>query len=70
MSNDLFQRIESLPKSLQQQVADFIDFLISKNKLSRKASSKKILKNFEWEGALKSKLKGTSSVDLQHQIWK
>lgn len=39
MSRDLLQRIENLPKSLQVQVIEFIEFLLAKN--SRKPSSKK-----------------------------
>ena len=44
MSRDLLHRIESLPKSLQQEVMDFIEFLLSKK--SRKPSSKKSKNNY------------------------
>ena len=68
MSRDFLQRIENLPKSLQQEIFDFIDFLISKNKPARKSSPKKSSLRFKWQGALKGKYKNISSVELQHKI--
>jgi hypothetical protein len=68
MKRDLLQRIDDLPKSLRQEVLDFIDFLISK-KPSKKGIAKKTSPDFKWQGALKGKYKNTNSVDLQHQIW-
>ena len=69
MSRDLLQRIENLPKSLQQEVLDFIEFLISRNKHASGRGSKKNAPQFKWQGALKGKYKNTGSVDLQHKIW-
>jgi hypothetical protein len=70
MKRELLQRIESLPKSLQQQVLDFIESLLTKKKSSHKSSEKKQKHTiFQWEGALKKQYKNVSSVELQHKIW-
>ncbi len=39
-SASLFTKINSLPESLKVEVNDFIDFLISKKKLSKKKPGK------------------------------
>ncbi len=70
MNRELLQRIESLPKSLQQQVLDFIELLLSRKKPSHKPPLKKQKQDsFKWEGALKKQYKNISSVQLQHKIW-
>jgi hypothetical protein len=69
MSRNLYQQIESLPKSLQQQVLDFIIFITSGNKPSDKKKLKKKSPVFKWQGALKGKYKKTNSVELQHKLW-
>lgn len=69
MSRDLLQLIENLPKSLQQEVMEFIKSLIAKNKMTLKSKRNKSVKQFQWEDALKNKYKNISSVELQHKIW-
>lgn len=69
MNRNLLHRFEHLPKSLQQQVIDFIEFLISKNTPEKKKTKKETSFNFKWQGALKGKYRNTSSVELQHKIW-
>ena len=69
MSSHLFQRLENLPKSMQQQVFDFIELLISQSKAVKKNKTKKQLPAFKWQGALKGKYKHTNSVELHHKIW-
>ena len=70
MNRELLQHIESLPKSLQRQVFQFIELLLSGKKSSRKAPEKKQKQaSFKWEGALKKQYKNSSSVELQHKIW-
>ena len=69
MSRDLLQLIEGLPKSLQQEVMDFIASLVKKNKVAFNPKAKKPIEHFKWEGSLKRKYNKISSVELQHKIW-
>ena len=69
MSRDLYQLIDGLPKSLQQEVMQFIVSLIKKSKTVSKLPTKKPKKLFKWEGSLKRKYNKISSVELQHKIW-
>ncbi len=69
MSRNLFQLIEGLPKSLQQEVMEFITSLIQKNKIASKPKPIKTKANFKWEGSLKKKYTKISAVELQHKIW-
>ena len=69
MSRDLYQLIDGLPKSLQQEVMNFIASLIKKSKSESKPSTKKPREHFKWEGSLKRKYNKISSVELQHKIW-
>ena len=70
MDSFLLKKIESLPESLQKQVSDFIDFLISKANLNNTKTPQKLKKhvNFSWEGSLKQDYQNISSVELQHKI--
>jgi hypothetical protein len=55
---------ENLPKQIQEQILDYIEFLTTKYKKKEevKASFK-----FDWEGGLSEKKKDFTSVELQHQ---
>ncbi len=54
--------VQSLPSEMQQQVQDYIEFLLEKR---RKPHGKP---TFEWAGALKDLRDQYTSVDLQHRI--
>ncbi len=56
-------QIRELPPELQQEVEDFVGFLLEK--YGRKTEAK--LK-FDWEGALKDWRDHYTSVELQHKI--
>ncbi len=58
------KKIKKLPPHLLQEVADYIDFLITKygnDKKERKTF------NFSWEGGLSDLSKKYNSVELQHK---
>ena len=55
--------VQSLPLEMQQQVRDFVEFLLEKR--LKKPRGKP---TFEWAGALKDLRDQYTSVELQHQI--
>jgi galactose-1-phosphate uridylyltransferase len=57
--------INELPPELQEEVKDFIEFLLKKR---RKKSQQKLKMN--WAGALKDLREKYTSVELQHKILK
>jgi hypothetical protein len=59
------QKIDQLPPEYQQEVNDFIDFLLEKR---LKVKAKKPA--FTWAGALKEYKDKYTSVELQHKISK
>jgi len=57
------EMIRKLPPDLQEEVKEFVEFLLEKRAKRNKEKPK-----FDWAGALKD-LKGVySSVELQHKI--
>jgi Protein of unknown function (DUF2281) len=56
-------KIKELPKDLQKEAEDFIDFLVEK---SKKKKRKKL--RLDWVGGLKELKDEYSSVALQHKI--
>jgi len=58
-SQTLKELIEQLPLELQQEVRDFVEFLLEKR--ARKPK-------FDWAGALRDLRDRYSSVELQHKI--
>jgi len=54
--------VQSLPSELQQQVRDFVEFLLEKRKRPRGKPT------FEWAGAFKDLREQYTSVELQHKI--
>ncbi len=61
MEQTLEERIRQLPADLQQEVADFIDFLIERRRRQKRPPT------FSWAGALAHMREQYSSVDLQHK---
>ena len=57
------ERIKELPPELQQEVGDFVDFLMEKRLKRPRAEP-----NFDWAGALKDLRDQYTSVELQHKI--
>lgn len=61
----LKELIKQLPPELQQEVRDFIEFL-----LERRTRRPKQKPRFDWAGALKDLRDRYTSVELQHKIAK
>lgn len=57
--------IERLSPELQQEVMDFVEFLLNKRNKNKKKEGKP---EFKWAGALKELSKQYTSVELQHKI--
>jgi len=55
--------VDQLPPELQQEVRDFVEFLLEKR--ARRPRSKP---KFDWAGALKDLRDRYTSVELQHKI--
>jgi len=55
--------VQSLPSDAQQEVRDYIEFLLEKRRRKMRGQPK-----FEWAGALKDLRDQYTSVDLQHEI--
>lgn len=60
---NLEKKISILPPELQQEVEDFVEFLIEKKMKRPKGKPK-----FNWAGALKEFRDQYTSVELQHKI--
>ena len=61
----LKEAVEKLPPDLQQEVKDFIEFLLEKR--TKRNGGKP---NFDWAGALENLRNQYTSVELQHEISK
>ena len=59
------KKIKELPPELQQEVADFVDFLIMRKEGS--GDTKKDSFNFKWARGLSELKENYTSVDLQHK---
>lgn len=62
-SNRLNEIIKKLPPECEQEVEDFIEFLIEKQGKKHRGKPK-----FNWAGALKDLRDQYTSVELQHKI--
>ncbi|MDG6226192.1 MAG: DUF2281 domain-containing protein [Candidatus Thermoplasmatota archaeon] len=62
-SSDIEAMIDELPEDLRNEVLDYIELLIKKN---RDLSVEKDRFKFEWEGALYDLRDRFTSVELQH----
>jgi len=60
----LQKKVEHLPPEFQQEVMDFVDFLLDKCK--EKEKGKKIMA-FKWAGKLSHLKEKFTSVELQHK---
>ena len=60
---ELKELVEQLPPGLQQEVRDFVEFL-----LERRARKPRRKPKFDWAGALKDLRDRYTSVELQHKI--
>ena len=56
------EKIRELPPELQQEVQDFVDFLMEKHMPQRKVELK-----LDWRGALRDMRDQYTSVELQHK---
>ena len=63
----LKELIEQLPPELQQEVQDFVEFLLEKRAAKLKAEKRGELK-LDWRGALRDLRDKYASVELQHKI--
>ena len=60
-------KIEHLPPEFQQEVIDFIDFLIYKYEQNQTSNKTKSF-TFSWAGKLSNLKNKYSSVELQHSV--
>lgn len=60
----ILNKFKSLPVNAQQEVIDFLEFLVIKYK--RKNTKRQL--NFDWEGGLAGIKENYNSVELQHLI--
>ena len=60
-----YNKVQHLPDSIQKQLLDYLDFLLSKQVKESKPKQKF---SFDWENGLKDLKNKFSSVDLQHHI--
>lgn len=61
---DLKLNFDELPITIQKQLAEYADFLLSKYKKNNKKSDIK----FSWEGGISELNKNFDAVSLQHKI--
>jgi hypothetical protein len=65
MTETLKEFVEELPPDLQQEVKDFIEFLLEKRAKKTRGKPK-----FDWAGTLEDLRNQYTSVELQHTISK
>ena len=63
----LKELIEQLPPELQQEVRDFVEFLLERRAAKLKAEKTGELK-LDWRGALRDLRGKYTSVELQHKV--
>lgn len=63
----LKELIEQLPPELQQEVRDFVEFLLEKRAAKLEAEKGGKLK-LDWRGALRDLRDKYTSVELQHKV--
>lgn len=59
--------IDQLPPELQQEVKDFVEFLLERRTIRLKEEKKGELK-LHWRGALRDLRDKYTSVELQHKV--
>ena len=70
MKSEFIHKFESLPRSIQQEIINYIEQLILKYKKTTKNTSKKQSFNFNGENGLLDIKKQYTSVELQHHASK
>ena len=63
----LKELIEQLPPELQQEVRDFVEFLLERRAAKLKAEKRGKVK-LDWRGALRDLRGKYTSVELQHKV--
>lgn len=63
MTKKIVEMIQELPPELQQEVEDFVQFLIEKRTRKPKGQLK-----LDWRGALRDLRDQYTSVELQHKV--
>lgn len=61
--SELNELVEQLPPDLQEEVKDFVKFLMEKRVKKSEREP-----NFQWSGALRDLRDGYTSVELQHKL--
>ena len=61
----LITQYYTLPKDAKQELADFLEYLLTKH---QKQQKKKHTLSFNWEGGLSDLKDKYTSVELQHKI--
>lgn len=62
-AKSLEELIKELPPEFQEEVRDFVEFLLEKRRKKSRGKPR-----FEWAGALKDLRDQYTSVELQHKI--
>jgi hypothetical protein len=63
-TKSLEELVKDLPVNLQQEVRDFVEFLLEKHKPRQHRPIE-----FKWQGALSDLKDQFTSVEQQHKIW-
>jgi len=63
----LKEMVEQLPPELQEEVRDFVEFLLERRAAKLKAKKREELK-LDWRGALRDLRDKYTSVELQHKV--
>ena len=63
----LKEMVEQLPPELQEEVHDFVEFLLVRRAAKLKAKKRGELK-LDWRGALRDLRDKYTSVELQHKV--
>ena len=63
----LKEMVEQLPPELQEEVRDFVEFLLVRRAAKLKAKKRGELK-LDWRGALRDLRDKYTSVELQHKV--
>jgi hypothetical protein len=59
---------ENMPKSIQQQLVEYAEFLITRTKSNKKTRKPENQFTFSWENGLDELKDEYTSVELQHKI--
>ena len=67
MAKELKELIDQLPPEFQEEVRDFVEFLLEKKVLRPKREKEGELR-LDWRGALRELRGKYTSVELQHKV--